>query len=164
MTHRLNAGRADRTAFLRRAAALLPLSMLVACGTVTSIVPDAEGVEHVSAIGMGCKKPYQLTQDCSAWSGATRLVEISEFQFKIAGTEDGSVVLMMGANQVSDAWSGKSSETANVAYELTKKHLVQNGVKITQAEPVVSGSALSGYIITTDGNAYQLLSQMTVED
>lgn len=139
------------------------LLMLSACGTVTAIVPDAEGVEHISAIGMGCNKPYTLTQDCSGFSGATRLVEISDFRFKIAGSDDGTIVLMMGAKPNSDAWKGKSSETANIAYELTKKFLLENGIAITSAEPVSSGSVLAGYVITTDGDAHQLLSQRSVE-
>jgi hypothetical protein len=146
-----------------RSVAILSLFFLSACGTVTAIVPDAEGVEHVSAIGMGCNKPYKLTRDCSGFSGATRLIEISSFQFKIAGSEDGSIVLMMGAKQVSDAWAGKSTETANVAYELTKKHLLENGIAVKLAEPVSSGSLLAGYLITTDGDAHQILSRMTVE-
>lgn len=143
---------------------LLTALLIAACGTVTAIVPDAEGVEHISALGMGCKKPYALTQDCSGLSGATRLVELSGFRFKIAGTSDGSTVLMMGAKPNSDAWSGKSTETANVAYELTKKFLAENGVSVVKAEPVSSGALLSGYVITTDGDAYAVLSAMTVED
>jgi hypothetical protein len=137
--------------------------LLAACGTVTAIVPDAEGVDHISAIGMGCNKPYKLTQDCSGFSGATRLIELSEFRFKIAGSEDGAVVLMMGAKPTSDAWSGKSAETANVAFEVTKKALVENGITVTKVEPVSSGSMLAGYIITTSGDAYAILREMTVE-
>ena len=136
---------------------------LSACGTVTSIVPDAEGVEHVSAIGMGCNNPYELTQSCSGFSGATQLVEITGFQFKIAGNSDGTVVLMMGAKQMSDAWTGKSTETANVAFEVVKKYLVDNGVTITLVEPVSSGALLAGYIITADGDAYTLLARNAVE-
>ena len=144
--------------------AVIPMLLLGGCGTVTAIVPDAEGVEHVSAIGMGCNKPYKFTQECSGFSGATRLVEVSEFQYKIAGSEDGSIVLMMGAKQMSDAWTGKSTETANVAYEVTKKYLSDNGIRIVKVEPVSSGNLLAGYIITTDGNAYEALSQQSVGD
>ncbi len=144
--------------------AVVALAGLSACGTVTTIVPDAEGVEHVFAIGMGCNKPYELSQSCSGFSGATRLVEISGFQFKIAGTADGTVVLMMGAKQMSDAWSGRSGETANIAFEVVKKYLVDEGVSITLVEPVSSGALLSGYIVTADGDAYSLLSRHSVED
>ena len=144
--------------------AVTSMLLLGGCGTVTAIVPDAEGVEHVSAIGMGCNKPYKFTQECSGFSGATRLVEVSEFQYKIAGSEDGSIVLMMGAKQMSDAWTGKSTETANVAYEVTKKYLSDNGIRIDKVEPVSSGNLLAGYIITTDGNAYEALSQQSVGD
>lgn len=146
-----------------RCVAVSALLMLAACGTVTAIVPDAEGVEHISAIGMGCNKPYVLTQDCSGLSGATRLVEIADFRFKIAGSDDGTIVLMMGAKPNSDAWKGKSTETANVAYELTKKFLLDNEIAITAAEPVSSGSMLAGYVITADGDAYQLLKEKSVE-
>jgi len=152
-----------RTGFFYRCAAVAALLALGACGTVTAIVPDAEGVEHVSAIGMGCNKPYKLTQDCSGFSGATRLVEISNFRFKIAGSEDGSIVLMMGAKPTSDAWNGKSTETVNVAYEVTKKFLLENDVTVTSAEPVSSGSLLAGYIIQSDGNAYEVLSEKSIE-
>ncbi len=144
--------------------AVTSMLFLGGCGTVTAIVPDAEGVEHVSAIGMGCNKPYKFTQECSGFSGATKLVEVSEFQYKIAGSEDGTIVLMMGAKQMSDAWTGKSTETANVAYEVTKKYLSDNGIRIDKVEPVSSGSLLAGYIITTDGNAYEALSQQSVGD
>ena len=148
----------------RRCVVVLSALLLSACGTVTAIVPDAEGVDHISAIGMGCNKPYKLTQDCSGFSGATRLIEVSDFRFKIAGSEDGAIVLMMGAKPTSDAWSGKSAETANIAYEVTKKVLAENGVTVTKAEPVSSGAMLAGYVITTSGDAYTILRTMTVEE
>jgi len=143
--------------------AIASLGLLGGCGTVTAVVPDADGVEHVSAIGLGCKKPYALTQDCSGFSGGTRLVDLGDFQCKIAGSEDGTIVLMMGAKPNSDAWSGKSTEKANVAYELAKKLLLDNGIAVLKVEPVSSGSLLAGYLITAEGNAYELLSKYTVE-
>jgi len=151
------------TAWKRGAVVLMALS-LGACGTVTAIVPDAEGVDHISGLGMGCKKPYELTQDCSGFSGATRLVEVSGFRFKIAGSSGGDTVFMMGAKPTSDAWSGKSAETANVAYEVTKKTLAENGVKVLKTEPVSTGPTLMGYVINTDKDAYSVLSKMTVEE
>ncbi|MFK7887533.1 MAG: hypothetical protein AB8G16_11790 [Gammaproteobacteria bacterium] len=135
---------------------------LSACGTVTTIVPDAQGVEHISTLAMGCKKPHMLTQDCSGFSGAKRLVEVADFQFKIAGSADGTTVFMMGAKPTRDAWSGKSTEVANVAYEVVKKLLVDQGIKVTSVEPVSSGSVLAGYVITADADAYSVLSAYTV--
>lgn len=163
MNHNWNRNVEHAATYWRHCVAVSALFMLAACGTVTAIVPDAEGVEHISAIGMGCNKPYTLTQDCSGLSGANRLVEIADFRFKIAGSDDGTVVLMMGAKPTSDAWNGKSTETANAAYEITKKFLVDNMIAITTAEPVSSGSMLAGYVITTDGDAYTLLKEKSVE-
>lgn len=146
----------------KNGALTLAALVLGACGTATAIVPDAEGVDHISAVGMGCKKPYELTQSCSGFSGATQLVEVSGFRFKIAGSSDGKTVLMMGAKPTSDAWSGKSAETANVAYEVTKKLLAENGVNVVKVEPVSSLSTLAGYVISTDSDAYKVLSELTV--
>ncbi len=137
---------------------------LGACGTVTTTVPDADGIKHISALGMGCKKPYKLTQDCSGFSGAKRVVEVVGFRFKIAGSEDGTRVFMMGVKPTSDAWQGKSAQTANVAYEVTKKALAEEGITITLTEPVASSSLLAGYVITTDGDAYSVMSQWTVPE
>lgn len=152
-------GGADRSGIV---IALASLTLLAGCGTVTATVPDATGVEHVSALSMSCSKPYALTQDCSGFSGAKRLVDISGFRYKIAGSADGSVVLMMGAKPNSDAFAGKSTETANVAYEVTKKFLLDQGINITLTQPVTSGSYLAGYIVKTDGDAYAALSGQTV--
>lgn len=150
---------------LKAAALALAIgTVATGCGTVTATVPDAEGVEHISGMAMGCNEPYVLTQDCSGFSGAKRLIEVNGFQYKIAGSEDGSIVFMMGAKPNSDAWAGKSTETGNVAYEITKKYLFDNGIKVTKVEPVSTGSLLVGYVITTDGNAYQVLSGNTIED
>ena len=153
----------DTTASLLRSVAILSFFFLSACGAATAVVPDAEGMEHISALGMNCNEPYKLTQDCSGFTEAARLIEISELQFKIAGIDDGSIVLMMGMKQESETWFGNRAETANVAYELSKTYLLENGVTVEFVEPVSSGSLLAGYVITTDGNAYELLRRMSVE-
>lgn len=142
---------------------LLTVGLLSACGTVTAVVPEAEGVEHVSGLSMNCKKPYVLTQTCSGFSGATLEVEISDFRYKIAGTEDGSIVLLMGAKPNSDALSGKSTESANIAYEVTRKLLKDRDIEVSLVEPLSMGSYLAGYIVTTDGDAYRVLSEYAVE-
>lgn len=130
----------------------IALLMLAACGSMPPVVPDAEGMQAVSAIAMGCNKPYKLTQDCSGLSGAKRKIDLSGVEFKIAGSEDGTTVLIM------------NSKRANVAYEVSKKALLEAGVAVTKVEPVASGALLAGYIVTADADAYQLLSEHTVED
>lgn len=143
--------------------AFLALLLLGGCGTVTSVVPDAEGVAHVSGLSMSCKKPYVLTQSCSGFSGANLLIEVSDFRYKIAGSEDGSIVLMMGAKPNSDALSGRSTESANIAYEVTRKLLLDNKISVSLVEPVTSGSYLAGYLITATGDAYGVLKEFAVK-
>ena len=154
----------DTTALLLRSVAILSFFFLSACGAAIAVVPDAEGMEPISALRMNCDEPYKLTQDCSGITEAARLIEISELQFKIAGIDDGSIVLIMGAKQKSDARSENRAETANVAYELSKTYLLKNGVTVEFVEPVSSGGLLAGYVITTDGNAYEFLRRMSVEN
>ena len=145
--------------WLKATSIVLTAVWIQGCATATAVVADAEDVEGISAIGMGCKSPYELTQDCSGFSGATRVVEVSGVTFKIAGSADGKIVLMMGAKPNSSAISGKNAEAANVAYEVTKKLLLDNGINIELAEPVRSLSTLFGYVITTDGDSFAVLSQ-----
>lgn len=140
------------------------LLILGGCGTATAIVADAQGQSAISGLSMGCKKPYALTQDCSGFSGATRLVRVADFEYKIAGSENGDIILMMGAKPTADAWSGRSAEVANIAYEVTKKTLLDEGIRITQVQPVSTASVLNGYVITADGDAYSVLRAFSVND
>ena len=153
-------GRFGRTLLLSG----LAMAGLAACGALPPVVPEAEGVEPISAIGMGCNKPYRLTQDCSGFSGAKRTVSFHEVEFKIAGSEDGTVVFVMDAKPNRNAWSGKNAEAANLAFETTKRILHENTVAIRTVEPVASGALLIGYVLTADKDAYSVLSEHTVSD
>jgi hypothetical protein len=147
---------------LALAATLLCALAGTACGSLPPVVPEAQGVKAISAISMGCNKPYKLTQDCSGFSGATRLVELNEVAFKIAGNEDGTIVFVMDAKPNRNAYAGRSVEAANLAFEVAKRALIENDIEIRTAEPVASGGLLVGYVLTTDKNAYSVLSQHTV--
>ena len=147
---------------LARAATLLCATIATACGSLPPVVPEAEGVQAISAIGMGCNKPYKLTQDCSGSSGATRLVEFNEVAFKIAGNEGGTIVFVMDAKPNRSAYAGRSAEAANLAFEVAKRVLTENDIEIRTAEPVASGALLIGYVLKTNKDAYSVLSQYAV--
>ena len=151
---------------VRLAVAATAICALVAmaCGSLPPVVPEAQGVTPISAIGMGCNKPYKLTQDCSGFSGATRLVKFEEVAFKIAGNADGTIVFVMDATPNRSAYEGRSDEAANLAFRVAKRALSENDIEIRKAEPVASGAMLVGYVLTTDRDAYSVLSQHTVAE
>lgn len=117
------------------------------------LVPDAEGVETVSAIGMGCKKPWVLV-DCSIFSGPKKSIEINGVAIKVAGTEDGKTTVMFGSRQ------GKDS---NVAYEVMKRILVERDIEITSVTPIVSAGIVFGYAIDTAQPAYTVWDEFATE-
>ena len=74
---------------------------LVGC-VYTAVVDDSEGNRMINSITMSCKKPYVFTQDCSAWSGATRKITVDDYDVVVAGSEDGSTILVMDSHSFLD--------------------------------------------------------------
>lgn len=141
------------------------LALLCAgCGGTPVVVPEAEGVDNISAVFMGCNKPYELTQDCSGLSGARREVEVADVRFKIAGSADGTIVFVMDARPNANAFSGRNAEASNLAFEAAKRVLFEKDIEIQKVEPVATGALLIGYVLSTDEDAYAVLSEHTVED
>ena len=131
--------------------ALLPLT--AAAANPPSLVPDAEGSEIIGAIKMGCKKPYRLT-DCNVFSGPKKKIVVAGVPLKVAGTEDGKVIVMFSRSTINP-----NTQQINTGYEMIKKELSSNGIDIARVKPVASGKALFGYAIETEQPAYHLMEQ-----
>jgi len=145
---------------MKKKIVLLGLASLVlaACSSTPAIrVADAQGVESTSAIGMGCDKPFALTQDCSGWSGPTKKINLGGQQVKVAGNADGTVTVMFGPN------SSKATQVTNLGYELLKRELVEKGFKITKVTPIESAGMMFGYAIETTEPNYHIWNEFTVE-
>jgi hypothetical protein len=144
---------------IKRSVLIAVLSVsVVGCGSQPAVrVPDAQGVEAVSAIGMGCKKPFGLTQHCSGFSGPTKKIVIGDQKVKVSGNEDGTITVMFGPN------SSKATSVTNLAYELMKRELVSQGFDILQVTPIESGGIMFGYAIQTAKPNYQVWDAFAVD-
>lgn len=126
--------------------------------TPPTLVPDAQGIDPVSAVRMGCKKPWPLTQDCSGMSGPTRLIEINEVRFKVAGAEDERTTVMFGGTNI-----GNQGKTSNVGFEMMKRELVRRGHKIVSVTPIVSAGTVFGYAVQTESPSYGIWNEFSTE-
>ena len=143
-------------------AIVLGASLSFACQSPT-YVPDAKGTEAISATAMTCSRPYELPQDCSSWSGATREIAIGDVNMKIAGSSDGRIVLLSGPRPNVDTLKGSHTQITNFAYEIVKSELVDAGLEIVKVEPVASMGSLYGYVIELDGDAYSVLRAHSID-
>jgi len=101
------------------------------CQTTPVYVGDANEVDVISTFGFTCNKPYELSQDCSGWSLMNRKISLSGIDMKIAGSIDGQVVLIAGPSVFAS-----HNEKINIAYELVKRELFKNDIKLVATRPV----------------------------
>ena len=146
---------------VRHWAALLGAGACLACQT-PNYVPDAQGAKSISIASLSCSKPYELSQDCSTWDGASREIEIGDFRMKVAGSADGRVVLLMGPSPIGDSARQTHGDVTNFAYEDVKRELAGAGIAIVKVEPVASLGQLMGYAVHADGDAYAVLKAHSV--
>ena len=137
----------------------------------TAVVDDAEGSKFLNSVTMGCKKPYAFTQDCSVWNGATRKLNIEGFDVVVAGTEDGSTILVMDADiyknvLIEDIFflnNPTHSKASNNSYFAVKKILKQQSISVQKAIPIGFLGNIDGYVLELDGDGYKTLIKYTVK-
>ena len=135
-------------------AALFVVSTSLATGCVSTsptVVSDAEGEPFVDAIAMTCHEPYELGRDCGPVVGPAAELEIDGVPMKVAGSEDGTLIVLY-AGSVFD----QRGEGANDAYRLVQDLLTEHHIELTRVVPLVSANILKGYAIATDVPAYQV--------
>jgi len=128
---------------------------------VTSTVSEAEESEPINMISMTCTKPYQLEQDCSIWSGATRSIVIDGFKVNVAGSKDGKVVLVMDAKLFSKIWSKKQSQASNNSFHAIKKALDEEKIEIIRVRPIKSFGDIYGYVLELAEDGYSILKKFS---
>jgi hypothetical protein len=117
-----------------------------------------------------CSKPYRLSQDCSSWNGAKRLIEINNYRLKVAGSDDGKVVLVMNAHQLRNAVA--TVLTLGVASVNTRDNmdslrsvegvLSANDIRILKKVKLVSPSDVDGFILELDRDGYSILRKYSI--
>lgn len=133
---------------------------LLAAGCVSSPairVSDAQGVESVSAFAMTCSSPFELTRDCSSWSGPEKPISVGGQPVKVASNASGTITVLFGET------SPKATQTTNLGYELLKRELVTRGFEITKVTPIESGGMMFGYAIETSQPHYQIWDEFVAK-
>lgn len=141
---------------------LIGISLVVAAltGCVSSPairVTDAEGVESVSGVSMGCDSPFMLTRDCSGFSGPTLDISLGGHEVKVAGNDDQTVTVIFGGKVMSGV-----SQATNLGYELMKRELVKRGINIVKITPIESSGLMFGYAVETDVPNYQIWKEFKI--
>lgn len=134
---------------------LIAFLCLVACASNPALrVSDAQGIDSVSAIGMTCKKPFALTQNCSGFSGPSKKITVNGQNLKVGGNSDGTITVMFGKN---------STQSANLGFDLLKAELISRGHSITKVTPIESSGIMFGYAIETAKPSYDIWKEFVVK-
>ncbi len=131
----------------------------VGCASQPALrVADAGTNPSVSAVGMSCKKPFALTQDCSGLSGPAKKINVAGQPMKVAGNETGTITAMFGPSTMSP-----STDVSNTAYELLKRELVARDFEIINVTPIESVGVMYGYAIETTEPHYAVWGEFAAD-
>ena len=126
-----------------------------------------------SAMNFGhanCSRPYRLTHDCSFLNGATRTIQLEGVEAKIAGSDDGKIVLVMSGshmlNSIKDGLTlGMASFRGSPSQRCLKavsKKLKANQIQILQRIKLVSYGSIDGFLLKLDKDGYSLLKAHSI--
>ncbi len=120
---------------------------------------STESSEIISAVTMTCDNPYQLGQDCSK-KRPNRTIRIGDQEMKIAGSNDGKVVLIMNMQErfIDDA-------SALACFELVRNELLaKGGITVQKAVNVMWARKIRGFFLELDGDGYSFLKNYSVKE
>jgi hypothetical protein len=140
---------------------LLAATTMITSGCITvpaTVLYNNSEIPAVGPTGNRCKQPYLLTQDCSIFSYATRMIEIEGERGRIAGSTDGSVLLVM----LEDELKLDTFELNHLSH-LIEDFLTTKGLSINEMQAMAGNGETAGYFFVFNGDAYSLLKSLTVE-
>ncbi|MEM8953318.1 MAG: hypothetical protein AAGD22_04115 [Verrucomicrobiota bacterium] len=113
--------------------------------------------EPVSEYAMSRRKPYLLTQDTGTIDPVGREIRIYGTSYKIAGSEDGRVTLLMA--KFFGPFFAKRDDPDNPLHKISEV-LEENGLSITEVREVKNLGSLSGAYVITDGDGYSVIKSI----
>ena len=113
----------------------------------------------VEGLTASCKKPFNVCQDCSNWSGATRKIEFNSRCAKVAGSEDGKIVLVMQSKLELGSKDKNVKEAAFTVLLLFS----ENDIHVKEIIGMSVGDMIQGYYFKLDTDGYSLLKEYTVK-
>ena len=115
-----------------------------------------EFTDELSAISFACNKPYKIGQDCSIWGGAKRTIKIKERRIRVAGSDDGMIILVMDKSFADD-------ESVFTCFELVREELLSKGISVLKVVKMVTRGKVRGCILELDGDGYSILKNYSVD-
>lgn len=152
---------------------VLIFSIVTLSGCASSeVISEAKGKKMLNAFFVSCKKPYYLTQDCSAMWGAKRKLDINGAHPKVAATEDGKIILVMEPHPIATAsFTGfvlemhdYSSTANNNMYYLVKDVLSSRNIQVEDVVPIASSGSVQGYFMFLNENGYEILKGYSINE
>ena len=112
--------------------------------------------DEVTTISVTCNKPYKIEQDCSIWGGAKRTIKIKERKIRVAGSDDGMIILVMDKPFADD-------ESVFACFELVREELLSKGISVVKVVKMVTRGKVRGCILQLDGDGYSILKSYSVD-
>ena len=118
-----------------------------------------QGMETTRVAWMSCSKPYRMTQNCSFRSCANLRISMDGVEGMIAGSEDGTIVLVQGLDASNDEYSWQLDS----AFGAIVTTLEAQKIHITKVVGVTGTDGKFGaYYLFLDQDGYSLLRPYAV--
>jgi hypothetical protein len=141
----------------------------ITAGTSSTVVESAAVEKPIHSGALTCKDPYLLEQDCSNTWGATRKVMVGNRRVAVAGSKDGTIVLLMEADTASTLLANQVSlhnpthnEAVNENYRVVREYLDSKSVSVKRVRPVQAPARIDGYILELGSDGYGLLKELSL--
>ena len=146
------------------------LSGCMAAGMSSPVVEAAAGEEPIFADGLTCTKPYLLEQDCSEVRGATRRVMVGNRPVAVAGSKDGTIVLVVDADATFNLFVGtplllnnpRHDKAVNENYRVVRAYFDSKSVSVKRVRVVRMPAMIDGYILELGSDGYSLLKELSL--
>jgi hypothetical protein len=141
--------------------ALCALFTLSACISAPSVISyKGTQIKAHNAATASCTEPYQLTRNCSDWSGAELKVQFQGLKARVAGTEDGKTVMVM-TTVATLPTQQQAEQAADVVIGIAAMH----GFHVVRVEALAVNhrNSVPGFFLHFDGNVYSHLIQKSVD-
>jgi hypothetical protein len=139
------------------------------CGCVTTnVVQEAAAEKPIRAGGVSCTDPYLLEQDCSEVRGATRRVMVGNRPVAVAGSKDGTIVLVVDADATFNLFVGtplllnnpRHDKAVNENYRVVRAYFDSKSVSVKRVRPIQGVDSIDGYILELGSDGYSLLKEL----
>ena len=104
-----------------------------------------------------CESPIRLARGCSKKHRAKNRKDVDGLSVRFAGSEDGTILLIMPPDAGMLATQGSATPASNERYYAVSDELETHGLAAIRATPLVMRRSIIGYYVEFDGDAWSAL-------